>query len=300
MTELPASPPIEDLAETLRRDGIVVLPPLLPPDSLVAMRRAFESRLSGLRFNTRDGYEVTEPYRDVVENVLLLEQGFVDLALHPAVVGILRSYLGPDFALAEAKGWRSRPTRRDFHGWHADAWYDKRRVGSVVREVKLALYLTDVTSGAFNYLRGTHGREHPRIHRNEEVAPLLQDRMVEVLGAAGTAFLFDTGGIHRQGVPMLEPRQAVFYCYHDPSVPLQDEDVAYNRYHPLLLNAAFLGSLTKEHERVLGFGDKANSSPGFVRGSAAGMLHRAAELAMRAWLLTRAYGHFAVARMRRL
>jgi hypothetical protein len=30
------------------------------------------------------------------------------------------------------------------------------------------------------------------------------------------------------------------------------------RYHPLLLNAAFLGGLTKEDERILGFGDKRN------------------------------------------
>ncbi len=46
---------------------------------------------------------------------------------------------------------------------------------------------------------------------------------------------------------------------------LQPEDVEYYRYHPLLLNAAFLGDLSKEHERILGFGDKRNYQEHFVR-----------------------------------
>jgi hypothetical protein len=85
------------------------------------------------------------------------------------------------------------------------------------------------------------------------------------LGPAGTAFLFDTSGIHRQSIPILEPRQAIFCNYHDASVPLQQEDIDYYRYHPLLLNAAFLGGLSAEDYRVLGFGEKANYQPGYAR-----------------------------------
>ena len=48
-------------------------------------------------------------------------------------------------------------------------------------------------------------------------------------------------------------------------MPLQREDVDYYRYHPLLLNAAFLGNLTKEDERILGFGDKRNYQENFLR-----------------------------------
>ncbi len=90
-------------------------------------------------------------------------------------------------------------------------------------------------------------------------------QIVRVFGPAGTAFLFDTTGIHRQGVPILERRSAVFYNYHDPSVPLQQDDIDYYRNHPLLLNAAFLVDLTREDQRLLGFGNKANFIPGFVR-----------------------------------
>src|SRR6185312_4671159 len=103
--------------------------------------------------------------------------------------------------------------------------------------------------------------------RNNEIADVPASQILELTGKAGSAFLFDTSGIHRQGVPMLEPRQAIFYNYHDPFVLLQKEDVDYYRYHPLLLNAAFLGNLTSEDTRILGFGNKTNFLPAFYRWS---------------------------------
>ena len=36
------------------------------------------------------------------------------------------------------------------------------------------------------------------------------------------------------------------------------------RYHPLILNAAFLGNLSEEDQRILGFGEKAQLKPGYV------------------------------------
>jgi hypothetical protein len=73
---------------------------------------------------------------------------------------------------------------------------------------------------------------------------------------------------------MREPRQAIFYAYHDAGVALQQEDIDYYRYHPLLLNAAFLGNLSAEDERILGFGDKRNYQPAFVRHGKPTLLHR--------------------------
>lgn len=129
--------------------------------------------------------------------------------------------LGPRYELCEAKGWQSLRTLKDFHGWHGDMWYDQTKVaGSIPREVKLAFYLSDVKSGAFQYITGSHGKTTPHHLQRGEVQDLPMERMVEFLGAAGSAVLFDTSGIHRQGIPILEPRQAVFYNYHDPDVPL--------------------------------------------------------------------------------
>ncbi len=256
---------VSPLTKELEHHGIVVLDGFVKPEQLAGMRRAFERRLRRLRWNHFDGYEQTERYRHMVQDVLTLDQGFVDAALHPDVQLALREYVGPGYELVEAKGWKSLPTRRDFHGWHGDAWYDQTRRTDIPREVKLAFYLSDVTSGAFNYVKGSHGRQAPRGVKNTELHDIPADRIVEVTGRAGTAFLFDTSGIHRQSVPILEERLAVFYNYHDPAVPLQREDVAYYRYHPLLLNAAFLGGLTDEDRRVLGFGNKTHYQPDFER-----------------------------------
>ena len=250
-------PSIERFLNSLDTDGIVLIPDLISAERLHRMQVAFETKLRRLRWNNCDGYQKTEPYRHMVEDVLLLDQGFVDLALHPVIKQVLSRYLGNKFELNEAKGWKSLPTRRDFHGWHGDAWYDQK-TAEIPREVKLAFYLTDVRSGAFNYIKGTHRRQHPRPVRNSEIANTPTSQIVEAAGKAGTAILFDTSGIHRQGVPMLESRQAIFYNYHDPDVRLQKEDIDYYRYHPLLLNAAFLGNLSPEDQRILGFGDKTN------------------------------------------
>jgi hypothetical protein len=250
----------------LEHQGIVVIHDLLTAEQLEGMQQAFARRLRRLRFNDVDGYEKTERYRRMVQDVLTLEQGFVDAALDPRVLQVVQEYVGPGVELVEAKGWESLPTRRDFHGWHGDAWYDQAQVTDhIPREIKLAVYLTDVTSGAFQYVRGSHGKQAPRPLARPEQREIPQDQVMEVQGRAGTAFLFDTSGIHRQGVPILQRRWAVFYNYHDPAVPLQAEDVAYYRYHPLLLNAALLGNLTDEHRRLLGFGNKTHYQPAFER-----------------------------------
>ncbi len=255
----------DNLLERLDEDGIVVVPDLLSPNQLAGMQRAFASRLKRLRWNDFDGYEQTELYRHMVQDVLTLDQGFVDAALNPTVKQVLDRYLGQSYELTEAKGWKSIPTKRDFHGWHGDAWYEQEKGTEIHREVKLAIYLTDVCSGAFNYIKGSHRKQHPRMVKNSELKEVPGSQIIELLGKAGTAFMFDTSGIHRQGTPMLEPRQAVFYNYHDPSISLQLEDLDYYRYHPLLLNAAFLGELSSDDQRILGFGRKTNYIPAFER-----------------------------------
>ncbi len=272
------------LAGELETRGVVVLPPLVSAATLADMQRAFAARLDHLRWNDCDGYERTEVLRLMVPDVLTLAQGFIDIALHPIVKAILRRYLGDTFALCEAKGWQSLPTVRDRHGWHGDSWYDQETITDhIPREVKLAFYLTDVKSGAFAYLPGTHQKTHPRLlSRAEQKAIRLEDAL-EFLGPAGTAILFDTSGVHRQNVPIREPRQAVFLNYHDPRVPLQRADVEYYRYHPLLLNAAFLGGLAEEDANILGFGDKTHYQPGHRRRTQYPM-HRAVSTA---WLTFR-------------
>ena len=293
-------PEIDGLVSRLEEDGIVVLPDLIDAPTLRAMQKAFAARLQRLRWNNFDGYQKTEPYRHMVEDVLVLDQGFVDLVLHPQIKGVLNRYLGDQYELTEAKGWKSLPTKRDFHGWHGDAWYDQTESPEIHKEVKLAVYLTDVRSGAFNYVKGSHRKQHPRVVKNSELGEVDSSQIAELLGPAGTAFLFDTSGIHRQSVPMLEERQACFFNYHNPRVPLQQEDIDYYRYHPLILNAAFLGGLTEEDERILGFGNKTNFRPAFVRSSQPSIFYNALTVAYNAEVRLRKFSEMVTARLKRM
>lgn len=264
---------VEALYAELDTNGIVVLPSIISDEQLRDMQHAFAAKLARVRWNNFDGYQRTEIYRFMIEDVLLLSQGFIDLAVHPLVKAILSRYLGPTYQLTEAKGWKSLPTNYDFHGWHGDRWYEQRAETPIHREIKLAMYLTDVRSGAFNVIKGTHRRQHPHNLTRNEVETLQMSEHLELKGPAGTVFMFDTSVIHRQGLPIREPRNAIFYAYHDPAITLQAEDVDYYRYHPLLLNAALLGDLSQDDQRVLGFGDKRNYQPAFVRDAEPSFLH---------------------------
>src|SRR5207253_9958074 len=174
---------LNPLTKELEENGIVIIPDLLTGSQLRGMQVAFNARLRRMRWNNFDGYEKTERYRHMVQDVLTLEQGFVDLALHPRVTAAIREYVGPAFALVEAKGWKSLPTRRDFHGWHGDAWYDQESIQDIPREVKLAFYLTDVRSGAFNYIKSSHRKQHPRPVRNAEVENVSASGICELIGS---------------------------------------------------------------------------------------------------------------------
>jgi hypothetical protein len=287
------------LASELEQHGIAVIPDLVSGERLSEMQRTFGSRLKQLNWNDVGGYEKTGKHRHMVQDVLTLAQGFMDAALHPIVKETLNAYVGDRCELVEAKGWLTLAPITDFHGWHGDMWYDQAQVTELQREVKLAVYLTDVKTGAFTYIRGSQGKMHPRDIDDQEVAEYPADDIVEVTGPAGTGILFDTSGIHRQGVPILEPREAVFYCYHDPSVPLQNEDVDYYRYHPLILNAAFLGDLTDEDERFLGFGNKTNFIPAFERDQRYAGMQRFITRALNAKLSYDAFSSRVRARLRR-
>lgn len=254
----------QQIVSQLEKDGIVVFESFVTGSALESLQMAMQSRLTNGCWNFPLGYTNDDNYRWMVEDVLAIDEQFQATALDPRLLPAMKEYLGPTYTLTEAKAWRSLPSKKDFHGWHNDAWYD-HSLPHVPRQLKLAVYLTDVKSGAFSYIRGTHGSRTRHTHWSGEKASSQADKTVTVTGKAGSAFLFDTSGIHRQTFPILEQRDAIFLCYNDPTVPLQAEDVSYYRYHPLVLNAAFLGGLSAEEQRVLGFGNKALYRPAYVR-----------------------------------
>src|SRR5205807_2965779 len=81
---------VDRLANELEQTGVIALPQLLSPEQLRGMQHAFAAKLKRRRWNQFDGYQRTEPYRLMVEDVLLLGQGCLDFAVHPLVKEIDR------------------------------------------------------------------------------------------------------------------------------------------------------------------------------------------------------------------
>ncbi len=155
----------------LEHDGIALVPGLVRPDALLAMQAAYRRVLGHLSWNTTRGYHQSDLHRRMVDDILTLDPAFQELGLHSQVQEILRDYLGPSYVLTEVKGWETVIAKRDFHGWHNDAWYD-HRLPEVPREVKLGLYLTDVETGFFSYIKGTHVNNRHRHWNDRQIADL--------------------------------------------------------------------------------------------------------------------------------
>jgi hypothetical protein len=249
------------IIQALEAEGLAMVEGLVTPPMLRAMQGAFARVLGQMDWNTSRGYRKSDRHRHMVEEILTLDPAFLELALRPEIKRVMSRYIGPRHVLSEVRGWETVVTRSSFHGWHNDAWYDPT-LSEVPREVKLGLYLTDVETGHFSYIRGTHINNRHR-HWNDREIDHLRERIVDIKGPAGSTFLFDTAGIHRQSSPVLTPRQVVFFNYHDGRIPLQEIDVNAYRYHPLILNAAFLGNLTAEDQRILGFGNRDKYQGGY-------------------------------------
>lgn len=238
--------------DSLEKDGIALLGKIISDDDLASMQAVYTRALEKPSWNTWIGFEQNEKWRRLIENLLLYDKAFLDLAVRDDVISVLDQYIGEGYELTEARGWETVATRRDFHGWHQDAWCSEDLVPRP-REVKLACYLTDVTSGHFQYMRGTHGSNEPaRMFPDRELVGM-SDKIIDAKGEAGTCFLFDTSGIHRQSVPVLKKRWVIMYNYHDPTTPMGDFATGYGRYRPHMLNAGFLGGLSANQQRILGF-----------------------------------------------
>ena len=261
---------VEELFGILNKDGVVVIDDYLSAESMEKIQQALAVKFKAMRWNDVDGYEKTEAYRHFVFDILTIEQGFVDAALHNVTQELAKRYLGEDYCLVEARACRSMPVEKEFHGWHSSAWYDRQAIENdeeIPRELKLVLYISDVKSGGFQYLKGTHRQYHPEgIVDESELFKYPNSGKVHITGKAGTAILYDSSGIHNmEHIPVKEPRIAAFLNYRDPNIKVQPEDIEYYRYHPLILNSAFLGGLSAEDKRVLGFGDKTNYIPNYER-----------------------------------
>lgn len=130
------------------------------------------------------------------------------LANHPRVLAPVARWLGGRPTIAALRLWWSTPSG-DGVPEHAELFH---RDVDDLRFVKLFVYLTDVTAetGPHVFVDGSHVVDRMtqiRRYEDEEVAAAFgAEKIVQLEGTAGTAFLENTYGMHRGVPPITGPR----------------------------------------------------------------------------------------------
>jgi hypothetical protein len=216
---------VDDAAfEQLLADGVLFFPGFLTPRQAEALRQQLEPfecqdpwTPRAPRFALRDappGTHVAEI--PAAPTLLSLQQYAVD----PRLVDLTARYFGCKPYLDSIQAWWSlsgneRP--QEAENFHRD--------NDSIRFLKFFLYLTDVTpdSGPHKFVRGSHAEGRlleRRRHTDEEVSAAFgSQRILEITGKAGDAFIEDTFGMHKGQMPRTGIRLLVQFRYSlTPSV----------------------------------------------------------------------------------
>jgi len=206
---LPASPtppaPLAMTAEQRRSfaaNGYLVLPGVLPPAELAAVRRAADEAEARWRADPDlPGTRIPE----FVEIAAIMEYGplLFDLAEHPRIFPLVRDALGPDVALID-HAYYITPSggRIDGTAWHTDVRTRVRGVhhaGSTMM-VRAMIALTDIApdGGATLVLPGSHLQPDD----TPIPAPATPEEMpgaVPLACTAGSAYFFNGNLLHAPG-----------------------------------------------------------------------------------------------------
>lgn len=256
---------MKDYLNKLEQDGILIIPNFVSGELLKSMQNSFTNNLTKLNFNSTIGFQRYEMYRDYVEDLLSIDPSFVKFAVNPFVMDIVKSYISTDAIVQECRGWQTRIVKEQFHAWHKDGWYDKNIYMNTnpPKQLKAMIYLTDVETGPFSYIKGSHRNisTNPNIlheHFSNEFIKNHEQDIVHAIGKAGTVIIFDTSGVHCQHSPNLSLRHAVLYTFNIPNISIDQSELDYGRYMPLLIRNEFIDdTFSIDQLKFLGFLQKA-------------------------------------------
>jgi hypothetical protein len=198
------------LAETIQREGIVILPGYFQLPKLGEFRAALERV-------TKDKTNKYTPDSLWIDDILAAEPVLLEAALDNFLLQIIGDYFQRKFALGIAAATRLFPTpahRAGSYQWHHDARS---------KQVNLMILLSNVTAKGqrMSYLRRSHHRYYDhyrgivdtRFNDDVDADPQSRDRIVEVVGAPGTIALFDSNGLHSGNRNDIEPRDTLNINY---------------------------------------------------------------------------------------
>ena len=102
----PNDTPLPELLRQLDEDGYVILPSLLPPTQVRAIKDALAPYLRGEKMGRNDfeGYESERVYALLAKSPV-----FADLAAHPLVLDVCEHVLGPNFMLSACLAINTHP-----------------------------------------------------------------------------------------------------------------------------------------------------------------------------------------------
>lgn len=206
-----AGAPGESWLSTLRRDGIVRIPGLVPPSLLASMRSEFEEFVAGLDRRRARGEGDKRDYDEeehwwpadlayVTNNAFKHSPSLTRSFCDPRLTAVARSYYGRRAFITRGTAMRYLPLeerQNQMFGWHHDL--EDRRLKALVLLTDL-----DPSGQVMGYVKRSHGLRHPyaMFFRNKASLRDCERRIgrieiFETTGRAGDVFFFDSNGIHR-------------------------------------------------------------------------------------------------------
>lgn len=236
----------EDVLETLRRDGIVVLPflELIPDKGLWTelsedvrkfVREAEPDAVQLANPETKEDYLVRRwrrPKGSPIETFAPTNP-WIRLGVATELLNVINAYRGSTMRLVDFDNWYTIPYPRanrrvGSQEWHRDPWDN--------HIVKVFVYFTNVDEGAgpLEYIRsspggGRYGDLWPwqpgGIYPPQDEIPkkVAEKDLVVASGETGTMIICDTSGLHRGGFARTKSRVLSYHAYISRESPKKRE-----------------------------------------------------------------------------
>ncbi|MDB5964479.1 MAG: uncharacterized protein JWQ72_979 [Polaromonas sp.] len=202
-----ANTPVPRMVGDLEKTGFAALPEKsLGTESIASIRQQLARCPLRDYYGSSREYSLSDIPADVVKvrhdsRDVLACRGLMDLANDPDILAAVSRRLGARPTLSSAEAWWTFGENNA----HAHRAFDDiyHRDADDLRFVKMFVYLTDTSldSGAHRFVLGSHLDDlfirRGAIADSDVESAYPAGRMLTVTGAAGTAFLEETWGIHR-------------------------------------------------------------------------------------------------------
>jgi hypothetical protein len=172
------------VAKALAEDGVFCLPAAVTPDAITSMLADVEENRIAFNRNGVTGAYYHQQY--YLCHMLAVSRAFTQLVTHPKVFEITERVVGADFRL---KALRYYETYGLHHmQWHTDNKTD--RGFATIPGIIFIVYLADVETGEFQYIRGSQAWSGEKAYNDYSEAfvdETLTDKVLSFNGGAGAA-----------------------------------------------------------------------------------------------------------------